>query len=54
MRVAGEPARRAPEVGGCDLVLHQNEENNAGMRRVNTQMGYVVLFGVWRHELLRG
>jgi RimJ/RimL family protein N-acetyltransferase len=35
---------------GAQTCYVENEEHNAGIRRVNAELGYRVLFGVWRRE----
>jgi GNAT superfamily N-acetyltransferase len=38
---------------GVTRCLTENEEGNAGIRRINAELGYQVLFGVLRMQLLR-
>jgi hypothetical protein len=48
MRLVKQQAHLAAARAGATLSRTNNEEHNAGIRRVNAQLGYTVTSGVYR------
>lgn len=49
-RLAKQALHVAARAAGVDTCYTDNEEHNTGIRRVNAELGYEVVVGVWRRE----